>query len=57
MSDPHTHAPEDPEALEIEPLSEEALETVAGGATQSGTGPGTSDGPDCCSLHECSWQC
>lgn len=32
--------------LEIEPLSDEALETVAGGKS--------SDGPQCCSCSQCS---
>jgi len=34
------------DALEIEPLSDEALETVAGGKS--------SDGPQCCSCESCS---
>jgi hypothetical protein len=34
------------DALEIEPLSDEALETVAGGKS--------SDGPACCSCSDCS---
>ena len=34
------------EKLEIETLSDEALETVAGG--------GSSDGPSCCSCSNCS---
>lgn len=34
------------EQMEIEPLSDEALETVAGGKS--------SDGPSCCSCSNCS---
>jgi hypothetical protein len=34
------------EGIEIEPLSDEALETVAGGKS--------SDGPQCCSCEDCS---
>ncbi|HEX2202861.1 MAG TPA: hypothetical protein VHG91_06175 [Longimicrobium sp.] len=41
-----------PEALEIEPISDEALETVAGG---TGVGPGNPQG-NCRSMADCSWQ-
>ncbi|HEY0015543.1 MAG TPA: hypothetical protein VGC13_04465 [Longimicrobium sp.] len=45
------------ENVEIEPLSEDDLEGVAGGSFSAelpGDGGGTSSGPSCCSCSDCS---
>lgn len=46
------HTPQDLENVEIAPLSDEALEDVAGGAVEPALEDDCSNG--CCSCHTCS---
>ncbi|HEX2202856.1 MAG TPA: hypothetical protein VHG91_06150 [Longimicrobium sp.] len=52
MSQERKRAPGPPEALEVEPIPDEALDAVAGGLAN----PDSSEGPVCCSCVNCSPQ-
>ncbi|HEX2202859.1 MAG TPA: hypothetical protein VHG91_06165 [Longimicrobium sp.] len=51
MRDEEARSPREPEALEIEPLPDAALQAVAGVAAGQ---PAWSEGPTCCSFANCS---